>query len=179
MEPGAVGIHSGGESMTRAAIQPARKSTRQTVKAQAKPTGTGQDSRQADQGPDLDRIWATALDLPPVRQDLETFDHRPTAVSRIMVLVADCKRWGDETVARWIEGNPDRWGVIHRHLNETEAFLSDAVPGVPARQVKAAARECCVGFIQYRLLERGTISEYRARLAAAWRKLHVGEERLP
>jgi len=124
----------------------------------------------------LDRIWAGLLDCPPVRRDLETFDYRPTAVSRIMLLVADCKRWGDETVARWIEENPDRWGVIHRQLNETEAFLSSGLPGIPEKRIKAAARECVVGWLQFRMLEKGTIREFRARLAAAWERLRENEE---
>ncbi len=151
----------------------------------AQQTGdTRQDSRtrQADQaGPDridLDSRWAAALDCPPVRQTGE-FDYRPTAVSRIMLLVADCYRWGDEKTARWIEGNWERWGIIHGQLQETERFIADCLPDTPKTRISQAARLATISFIEYRLLERGTIREFRARIEAAWRKLHVGEERLP
>ncbi|HQQ00984.1 MAG TPA: hypothetical protein PLY86_21220 [bacterium] len=140
-----------------------------------RPTGTGQDSRQADQGPEqvsLNDRWLSLLDCPPAPVHAGgEFDWRPTAVSRIMLLVADCKRWGDEIIGQWIEENWERWGVIHRHLSETEAFIADAVPDVPEKRIKAAAREITIGWIEFRMLERGTASEFRQRLAAAWRKL--------
>jgi len=187
--------------MTRAATEPASKATRparsrRTVRpaAQAdRPTGTGSADRtgrqaqatgatgtgQADQGPDLDRIWATALDLPPVRQEPATFDFRPTQCFQIHLLMQEAARWGDTAVLRFLNETPDRWPMVWQQLQETEAFLLDCHPAVPTAQVRAAARECCIGWLQFRTLEMGTVREYRTRIGAAWRKLHVGEERLP
>ena len=152
----------------------------------AQQTGdTRQDSRtrQADQaGPDridLDSRWAAALDLPPAQAQPDRFDFRPTQCFQIHLLMQEAARWGDTAVLRFLNENPDSWPGVWRQFQDTLAMMADCCPGAPEKQVRAVARECVIGWIDYRLLERGTIREYRTRIKAAWRKLHVGEERLP
>jgi len=152
----------------------------------AQQTGdTRQDSRtrQADQaGPDridLDSRWAAALDCPPVQAQAATFDFRPTQMAVIHSLIETAGRWGDTAVLRFLNENPDSWPKVWRQFQDTLAMMADCCPDVPTGQVRRAARLIVVGWIDYRLLERGTILEFRARIEAAWRKLHVGEERLP
>ncbi|HQL63488.1 MAG TPA: hypothetical protein PLQ35_14460 [bacterium] len=149
----------GAATSTRPAAQPSTRSTRR------KPAG-----------PDVDQIWATALDSPPVRQEPAGFDYRPTQMTVIQRLIEAAHQWGDRAVSEFLDRNPDRWPVVWQQLRETERLITDCHPDADRARVTAAARLATIAWIEFRLLEKTTITEFRARLAQAWKRLQESEE---
>ena len=87
------------------------------------------------------------------------------------ILIDTARQWGDGTVVRFLDQNPDRWGAVWQQLQETERLITDCHPDVDPARIEQAARLCVIGWIDYRLLEHGTIREYRQRLEHAWKRL--------